>query len=299
MRCLIVKFSSIGDCVMTSPVVSAIRSQAPEAFLAWAIDPRCRPVVHEPLLDEIMEIPWEVWKRDGVSSMAQLRYYLGLRKFRFDVGLDLQGHAKTAICLRFSGARRRWHVRSHDPLCTLLSRRVPTQGAVHTVERNLEALTVLGLQIPLRAEFAMPPVMPVNAGERLVTIAVGSGHPRKNYARWGEVAELLQMGGFEVVFLGGPGEQAPKAAARNLVGQLSLRETMAWVAASRVHLAADTGSGHMAAGFGVPVVSVFGHTRPEVFRPYTDRGVVLDAGPDMAGVSPGEIVAATRKFSGI
>lgn len=299
MRCLIVKFSSIGDCVMTLPVVKAIRNQTPNAFLGWAIDPRCRPVVHEPQLDEIIDIPWEVWKRDRVSSMAQLRFYLGMRKFRFDVGLDLQGHAKTAICLRFSGARRRWHVRSHDPLCTLLSRRVPTKGAVHTVERNLEALLALGLQIPLRAEFEMPPVSPVDAGERLITIAVGSGHPKKNYARWGEVAELLQMGGFEVAFLGGPGERAPDVAARNLVGKLSLRETMAWVAASQVHLAADTGSGHMAAGYGVPVVSVFGHTRPEVFRPYTDQGVVLDAGPDLDSVTPEEIVEATRNFSRI
>jgi ADP-heptose:LPS heptosyltransferase len=55
----------------------------------------------------------------------------------------------------------------------------------------------------------------------------------------------------------------------------------------------------MAAALGVPVVSVFGPTSPEVFRPYTDRGVVLDAGPDMQKITPDEIVAATRKISGI
>lgn len=299
MRCLIVKFSSIGDCVMTSPFVKAIRDQAPHTLLAWAIDPRCRPVIHEPLLDEVIDIPWEVWKRDRVSTLAQLRHYMQMRRFRFDVGIDLQGHAKTAICLRFSGAKHRLHVRSHDPLCALLSKHVPTLGAVHTVERNLEALPLLGLQIPERAVFTMPPVPPIEASDRLATIAVGTGQPSKNYARWGEVARLLLDAGFEVAYLGGPGEQAPDASAKNLVGKISLRETMGWVAASRVHLAADTGTGHMAAGLGVPVVSVFGPTSPDVFRPYTDQGIVLNAGQEMTHISPDEIVAATRKISGI
>lgn len=299
MRYLIVKFSSIGDCVMTLPFVKAIRDQVPRAFLAWAVDPRCRPVIHEPLLDEMIDIPWEVWKRDRVSSLSQLRYYLQMRRFQFDVGIDLQGHAKTAICLRFSGAKRRLHVRSHDPLCARLSTRVPTLGAVHTVERNLEALPVLGLLIPARAEFAMPAVPAVEASDRLATIAVGTGHPSKNYARWAEVARQLLDAGFEVAFLGGPGEMAPDAPAKNLVGQISLRETMGWVAASRVHIAADTGTGHMAAALGVPVVSVFGPTSPDVFRPYTDQGIVLDAGPEMTKISPDEIVAAARKISRI
>ncbi len=292
MRTLIVKFSSIGDCVMTLPVVAAIRDQRPDDFVGWAIDPRCRPVVHDPLLNLIHDIPWETWKRERTSSLAQLRHYMKLREYRFDFGLDLQGHAKTAICLRFSGARKRWHVRSFDPLCRLLCRRVPDGGAVHTVDRNLEALAVLGLQVPPNPRFPMPPVSPVSSVGPLVTIAVGTGHPKKNYRRWAEVGEGLQRAGADVVYVGGPGESAPSSAGRSLVGELSLAETMAWIASSRVHVAADTGSGHIAAAYGVPVVSVFGWTDPKLFRPYSERAIVLDAGPAMDAIAPEMIVAA-------
>lgn len=291
MRTLIVKFSSIGDCVMAVPVVAAIRDQRPDDFIGWAIDPRCRPVVHEPLLDLIHDIPWEAWKRERTSSLAQLRHYMKLREYRFDVGLDLQGHAKTAICLRFSGARKRWHVRSFDPLCRLLSRRVPDGGAVHTVDRNLEALAVLGLDRPQPPRFPMPPMRPVSSAEPLVTIAVGTGHPKKNYGRWAEVGEGLQRAGVEVVYVGGPDESAPPSGGRSLVGELSLAETMALIASSQVHIAADTGSGHIAAAYEVPVVSVFGWTDSALFRPYSKGTVVLDAGPQMDAIAPEEVVA--------
>lgn len=295
MRTLIVKFSSIGDCVMAVPVVAAIRHQRPDDFVGWAIDPRCRPVVHEPLLNLIHDIPWESWKRERTSSLAQLRHYMKLRAYRFDVGLDLQGHAKTAICLRFSGARQRWHVRSFDPLCRLLSRRVPDRGGVHTVERNLESLKVLGLEVPARPESPMPPVETIAAGDPLVTIAVGTGHPKKNYGHWAEVGEALQREGVQVVYLGGPGESAPATGGVSRVGELSLSETMAWIVASRVHIAADTGSGHIAAAYGIPVVSVFGWTDPKQFRPFSDRATVLDAGPEMNRVDPVAVVAAALR----
>jgi ADP-heptose:LPS heptosyltransferase len=142
----------------------------------------------------------------------------------------------------------------------------------------------------------MPPLVTVSAPSNLVTIAVGTGHPNKNYARWAEVSRLLLDRGFDVAFLGGPGESAPASAALDLVGKLSLEETMAWIAASRVHIAADTGSGHIAAACRTPVVSVFGWTKSEVYRPYTERGVVLDAGKTMDGVSPEQIVEAACAF---
>jgi len=131
----------------------------------------------------------------------------------------------------------------------------------------------------------------------LVTIAVGTGPPKKVYHRWGDVARSLMERGLRVAFVGGPGEIAPDVeGVQNLVGRLSLPETMQWIAASRVHLAADTGSGHIAAAYGVPVVSVFGWTDPDVYRPYGDRVTVLDAGKDMTLVDPAAIVEAACAF---
>jgi ADP-heptose:LPS heptosyltransferase len=77
-----------------------------------------------------------------------------------------------------------------------------------------------------------------------------------------------------VVFLGGPGDPTPKTG-ESLVGKLTLRESMAVIASSELHVSADTGNGHIAAAYGVPTVSVFGPMDPVRFRPYGPKATVL------------------------
>jgi ADP-heptose:LPS heptosyltransferase len=72
---------------------------------------------------------------------------------------------------------------------------------------------------------------------------------------------------------------------------------MAAVALSSVHLAADTGTGHIAAAYGTPVVSVFGPTQPQNYRPYTDRGIVLRGPEDTTNVPPDDVLAAALKLA--
>ena len=295
MRALIVKFSSIGDCVMAVPVAAALKRH--QAELSWAVDPRCAAVLEPSLLKEVFEIPWETWKREKASTLTQLRYYLRLRERKFDVGFDLQGHAKTAICLRLSGARRRTSARAFDPLVKLLNGVAPSRGAVHTVERNLEAAATL-VEISEEPEFTMPETPSVMLPDNLVTIAVSTGHPRKNYPHWAAVSRGLTAMNLAPVYLGGPGDTVP-GEGLSQVGKLSLAESMAWVRGSRIHLAADTGTGHIAAAYGTPVISIFGWTDPALFRPYGPHVTVLDAGKSMDALAPEAILAEVKRQCGI
>lgn len=299
-RVLIVKFSSIGDCIMALPVPSLIRRAAPESFVMWAVDPRCAAPIWsgEPgaPVDELYEIPWERWKREKRGTMTHLRHYLNLRKFKFDLALDLQGRAKTAICLRLCGAKTRVTARAYDPLPSLLSR-VTGDLTTHHVESNLEALRAVW---PLEGEISpmLPPWAAVEKEPMLATISVGSGHVAKTYTRWAAVAEGLLKSGWKVEFLGGPGETAPVVPrAIDTVGKLSLRQSYERVAASQLHLAADTGSGHWAAAVGVPLISLFGsHTHSRTFGPYTERRIlfVSDEHPDL--IEPSVIVEYAEKY---
>ncbi|RYG34251.1 hypothetical protein EON81_16025, partial [bacterium] len=79
------------------------------------------------------------------------------------------------------------------------------------------------------------------------------------------------------------------------VGKLPLRETLALVQASRLHVASDTGTGHMAAAVGTPVISVFGPTDPAVFRPYAKRGIVLRDGSNPADVTLEKLESEVRR----
>jgi ADP-heptose:LPS heptosyltransferase len=95
-----------------------------------------------------------------------------------------------------------------------------------------------------------------------VTIQTGSKEEQKRYPldKWNEVAASLAAAGHVVVGLGAPGDpQITAPGVINQVGAHSLRGAMAAVAASDLHLAVDTGTGHMAAAYGVPVLSLLGN----------------------------------------
>jgi ADP-heptose:LPS heptosyltransferase len=301
VRALVVRFSAIGDCAMAAHAASCIRRSHRDGVLVWAVEERCAAIVDEKeLVTEKAVYPREKWKRGAWTPRIwseQLRYYAKLRKWRFDIGLDLQGHSKTAICLRLSAAKRRLAVRATDPLARRLNPVLQDFcGRRHTVERQLYALRTLG-PFPGDSQPIMPQFEP--GLDETAVIAVGAGQPWKAYPleQWREVARGLLDEGIAVEFIGGPGEPEPEVeGAKSFVGRLDLRETMKKIARSRLVLAADTGAGHIAAGYGVPVVSIFGPTDPEEFRPYTNRGIVLKKGANTSDVASTEVVEAALKL---
>jgi len=133
----------------------------------------------------------------------------------------------------------------------------------------------------------------------LITISVSAGQANKAYpaSGWTEAAQELQSRGFLIEFLGGPTDKPIEIeGTTNLVGKLSLGETLERVGASALHLCGDTGTGHMAAALGVPVVSVFGPTDPLIYRPYTNKGVVLKKGNQTNLVTPEEVIGAAMRM---
>jgi ADP-heptose:LPS heptosyltransferase len=289
---------------MATPVATAVRNTYPDSFIAWAIDSRWQAVVDtERLVDLRYAVPRQTWKETRASWTSQFRHFARLRRFQFDVGIDLQGHSKTAICLRIAKPKRCLAVCANDLLAKITIPVADLKGAeCHTVERNLHALTQLLDCKPTRQAIMPGPVaLPREVGiatqGRLATISISAGYPKKAYPadRWTEVARGLSERGFSVAFLGGPddvGFEMPGV--HNWIGKLPLDQTLTVVAKSSLHLAADTGTGHMAAAYGVPLVSIFGYTDKARYRPYTENAVVLDAGPSMRGVSPEQVLAAAE-----
>lgn len=305
-RFLVVRFSAIGDCVMTAWAATSIRNRYPDAFLCWAVETRCSAVIdRKHLVTQAADFPRDRWKRRRWSPKTwqeQLATFSRLRRLKFDFGIDFQGHSKTAICLRLAKPKERVSAHSTDGFAARLNLVHGLQPEnVHTVDWNHEVLCRFGdFERPIR------PMMPLRdevwdsvrqdlGPRRIASISVSAGHPSKAYPaeHWKEVATALMREGFQVVMLGGPTDRPVEApGAIDMVRKLSLDQTMAVVAHSAIHLAADTGTGHMAAAYGVPVVSIFGPMDPRKFRPYTETGVVLRAGTDPAAVTPAQVIEA-------
>ena len=295
-RVLLVRFSAIGDCVMAAWAATAIRERHPDAFLCWAVEGRCAPVIdRHRLVTQRVEFPRDRWKQARWSPRTwqeQIQKYARLRPLRFDMGFDLQGHSKTALCLRIAKPKRRIAAHGTDTVARLLNPVLPPPSQpMHTVEWNHAVINHL-------ADFPLPagPILPdVGAAPEtnLVTIAVSAGSADKAYplAQWEAIASSLMEQGYRVVFLGGRNDPHPSVG-EDLVGKLRLKDTLKLVASSAVHLCADTGTGHMAAATGTPVVSVFGPTDPVRFRPYSPLATVLRQGNRPENISAATVLDA-------
>lgn len=278
---LITRFAAMGDCVMAAWAATAIRDRYPDAHLVWAIESRWAAVVdRRRLASQVYEIPRERWKRRRGSIRTwseQISVYTRLRRQKFDWGFDLQGHSKTAILLRLAAPKHRVAARATDVFARSLN---PVLGdrpdGLHTVEWNHRVVSQMDADLRLPERPEMP-----GAADRqpdLVSIAVGTSDPRKTVEPefWRTVAERLIANGKRIAFIGGPRDPAIEVSgAQDFVGKKSLAESIDLIAQSRVHLAADTGAGHVAAAYGVPVVSLFGPTNPVEYRPFTENGRVL------------------------
>jgi ADP-heptose:LPS heptosyltransferase len=288
---------------MAAWAATAVRVKYPEGTLDWAVESRCADVVdQEALVTNRIEIPRDRWKKSRWSARTwrdQIAHYAGLRRRGYDLGFDLQGHSKTALCLYLAKPKKRLSAFATDLLAQRLN---PVAGkpadGQHMVEWFGEVLNRLD-------EFKLPerPLMPSVAGDKdrnVATIALGAGQPDKTVSneRWSSVGIALRDQRWRVRFVGGPEQRfdAPEGT-ESLVGKTRLSELLEVVATSGLVLAGDTGAGHVAAAYGVPVVSVFGANDPRFFRPYTKDGAVLKRG-DVCDFSAAEIVDAARSLMG-
>ena len=298
VKILVVRYAAMGDSIMTAWTVSAIKNRFPEAEIVWAIQTRCAPVIAPELARTAI---FERDKRSGsaASLKAQFEFYRRLREEKFDVGFDFQGHVKTAICLKMARPKLKFALASADGFTKVINRVSDVDARfVHTVERE-------GAFASLYEPLTLPrlPYMPdyshlaPSLDKPLITIQTGAGAKNKTYPieQWQEVADHFSAKGFHVTALGGPKDpHLERVDCR--VGKMSLEESLAWVAASRIHLAADTGTGHAAAAYGVPTLSIFGPTDDQKFRPWGESARLLKRG-DMAGDVPAaEVIEEAEKI---
>ena len=294
-RLLIVKLSSLGDVVHALPVSAALGEAFPHLRLTWVVEERSAPLVlGNPYLHEVMVLP-DDWHRLGApGGLARWwRLRRELRRRRFDVALDLQGLTRSAALAWASGARWRFgwnYLRELAPLLVRRVKRVPR--SVHVVDQLLDVARFLGAPAP-RVRFPLR-VSPEDAasaelllhkagiptGQPFLAVNPTTGatpHKGPGVEQWvGLLALLAGEVGLPAVLVGGGQdrvlEQAILVRAKprpiSLVGRTTIGQLMAVLRRACLHVCGDTGSGHLAAALGTPVVSLFGRTDPARSAPY-------------------------------
>ena len=302
-RLLILKVSAMGDIVHASPVAAALKHAYPHLKIGWVAEDRHAGVIEgSPCIDRLHTIPHRLLLSRPFSCAARQAFRTLVREIRaerYQVALDLQGLLKSAIWgvlggipIRLGGHRMRegtWLLMKRLP--------IPDLPHQHVVLQYLEATRWLGVEQPTSVEFplmisdeayqsARAKLAQLRATEGFVSINPSAGRQWKRWdiAKFAELSDRIEAEwAVPVVFIGGPGDKLleqqlnalKRRPLRSLIGQTSLKEAMAVVKMSVVHVCGDTGTAHIAAAFGVPCVALYGPTNPDRTGPFGQRERVL------------------------
>ncbi|HWC72455.1 MAG TPA: glycosyltransferase family 9 protein [Gemmatimonadales bacterium] len=287
LRILCVRFSSIGDVLLTTPLLRALKRRHPDAELYFVTKRAMLPLVMEnPNLIDVVALE----PNERVTDLAKRLRALGATH-----GLDLHGSLRSTalrwlVPCRWSGYSKRKLART-----TLIATKINIYGRhVPVAERYFEAARALDVVPDGRPpEFFLAPAARETIARWIVdrglerqpfaALAPGAAHATKRWPmqHWQALAQRLQRQGYALVAIGGAEDRELAgnlgSAVINAAGEFSLQETGACLARARVLISGDTGVMHMATGVGTRVVALFGPTvEPFGFFPYRSGATVLE-----------------------
>jgi|GEM_PF-186888 len=301
-RILVVRNRFIGDTVLAIPFLRNLRRRFPDAVIDVLVEPRSGDVLADcPYKDAL--ITWTrpprvrgIVPRSIFNIIATANW---LRSRNYTRAYVLKRSFSSALVVAWAGIRHRVGF-ALEMRSLLLTRAVPIRRNRHEVELFLDLLRADGIEVDsgynenwvsqtLVAQVEMllastPPERP------RVFIAPQS---TDNSRQWplGRMAEVIQSlvddHGCDIFFCGGSDDRQTHETIRSLVGwqvakhlhdyssELSLRQTGALLSRMDICLSIDTGLRHIAASFGVPVVSLFGPTDPNQWHPWQTEAIVI------------------------
>jgi len=301
-RLLAVRLDNLGDLLMTTPALLAMKHDAPGVHLALLTSPAgaalapCLPWVDETIVDEV---PWmkngaDAGMADGELGRREARLVERLAHGRFDAAVIFtvctQSPLPAALVCRMAGIPLRLAHCRENPY-GLLSHWVADHervqdGMRHEVERQLALVRTVGWTIDdARLRLQTTAEHGARAGHRLhdagadparpyFVVHPGASAASRRYPaeRFGAAADTIaRQSGCMAVFTGDTGEAAligeARAAMRqpsvSLAGQLGVGELAALIGGARLLLANNTGPAHIAAAMGTPVVALYALTNPQ------------------------------------
>jgi len=282
-RILIIRPGGIGDAVLLAPIINSIKKTFPYIHITVLAEHRNYGIFT--LMPNV----------DKVICYDRPREFFKVLMGRYDAVIDTeQWHRLSAVVARMIRAPIKIGFDTNE------RRRMFTHGirydlVAYEPENFALLLKPLGMdyqsydgEVTLKVPYqsvstASRLLQPINY-ETFIAVFPGASIPEK---RWGEdrfqrVAEVVSAFGIKIVVVGGKEDRQQGevitggGVGLNLAGLTSLPETAAVIQKSSLLLSGDSGVLHIAAGLGVPTVSLFGPGRAKKWAPRGDHHIVIN-----------------------
>ncbi|PHN05798.1 glycosyltransferase family 9 protein [Flavilitoribacter nigricans] len=291
-KVLVIRFSSIGDIVLTSPVVRCLKQQA-GAEVHFLTKAGFRSVVEpNPYIDRVFTIEKKV--SEVLPALKAERY-----DFLFDLHQNLRS---LQVKMALPGIRHYSFDKLNLEKWLLVQMKINQMPNLHIVDRYLQTTEILHIKNDGEGlDYFIPPADEVDTDALLrsggtsvqllpknkkpdtayVAFVIGAAHPTKRLPVDQIIDWCARING-PVILLGGPDDaergraiaEATGSHVVNACGKLRLHQSASVVRQARLVISHDTGLMHIAAAFRKPIWSVWGNTVPEFgMYPYYPEGM--------------------------
>lgn len=291
LKILVVRFSSMGDIIYTTPVVRCLKMQLPNAEIHYLTKKSFKFLVeHNPYIDKLHLL------EDKLSDTINQ-----LKNEKFDYLIDLHNSLRSTILKLRLNVKSSTYKKERIKKILALKFKINLIKPDHLVDRYLKTVAFLGIKNDnLPIDYFLPedttPLEEINSQlikNNYIAFVIGATHFTKRMPN-DKVIEICKglnrptvlLGGKDVVLNAAEIEKSLPNMIINLVGVVSLNQSVTIVKNAHSVIGFDTGLTHIAEAFNKRLVTIWGSTVPELLgvQPYQvdehyEAGVVLSCRP--------------------
>ena len=286
MRILIIRLSSIGDVILTTPILKKIKEKNPNIKIDFLVLDRFKEaIIGNPNIDNL--IIFEKGNHDGIKNIR--KFAKGLKENNYDYIFDLHSKIRSKLLTTFIGVRSFRYIKRSLYKTILVKLKLIKYRANSTIVKNyFDTFKILGINYTgedLEFNFSKDDEKKVEDYKNYVVFAPGAS---KNTKKWtiegfGSLAELIKKKYKKnIILIGSKGERNEceninKKSGNiciNLAGKLSLKESGALLSKAEFLITNDSGPFHIGRGVKTKSYVIFGPTDPNMFE-YDELGVLI------------------------
>ncbi|WP_448697322.1 glycosyltransferase family 9 protein [Mucilaginibacter sp. AW1-3] len=282
LKILVIRFSSMGDIIYTTPVVRCLKQQLPGAEIHFLTKPAFQYIYNgNPYVDKV-----HLLKPTLNETIADIKAE------KFDHIIDLHNNLRTTIIKLRTGVPASTYKK--QTIRKWLSLKLHLKNLVaptHLVERYMQTVSFLGVKNDdkpidyfIKADHQLSRLLPPSHQNGYTAFVIGATHFTKRMPNEKIISICKQISG-PVVLLGGNDVKAngdeivngTGTKVYNTCGSTTLDESVFLVSRAKNVIGFDTGLTHIAEAFNVPIASIWGGTVPELLgvQPYKVKNALV------------------------
>ncbi|WP_295713123.1 glycosyltransferase family 9 protein [Mucilaginibacter sp.] len=281
MKILVIRFSSMGDIIYTTPVVRCLKKQIPNAEVHFLTKPAFKYIYdNNPYVDKLLLLKPSL--ADTINEIKAEQY---------DHIVDLHNNLRTTLIKLRTGIKSSTYKKQPIKKWLSLKFKLKLIAPIHLVDRYLEATKPLGIvndgkpiDYYIKAEHQLDKLLPASHQNGYIAFIIGATHFTKRMPNEKIISicrqlklPIILLGGNDVKANGDVIADAIGASVYNACGKTSLDESVFLVSKAESIIGFDTGLTHIAEAFNKPIVSIWGGTVPELLgvQPYMVKDVLV------------------------